>query len=264
MRIARFSHDGDVSFGVVEGPGDDPADLVVAKALGHPFAPLQLTGESVPLSQVRLLAPVLPSKVVCIGKNYADHIAEMGKDAALGAAPPETPVVFLKPSTSVVGPGDAIVLPRDSDEVDHEAELVIVIGRLCRDVPRERALDVVLGYTCGNDVTARDHQRQDGQWARGKSHDTFCPLGPWVETELPADVAVRCTVDGDVRQDGRTSDLIHDVPAIIAWVTAFMTLLPGDVIMTGTPAGVGRLTPGDSVSVSIEGIGTLTNPVVAR
>ncbi len=264
MRIARFSHDGDVSFGVVEGPGDDPADLVVAKALGHPFAPLQLTGESVPLSQVRLLAPVLPSKVVCIGKNYADHIAEMGKDAALGAAPPETPVVFLKPSTSVVGPGDAIVLPRDSDEVDHEAELVIVIGRLCRDVPRERALDVVLGYTCGNDVTARDHQRQDGQWARGKSHDTFCPLGPWVETEVPSDVAVRCTVDGAVRQDGRTSDLIHDVPSIIAWVTAFMTLLPGDVIMTGTPAGVGRLDAGASVSVTIEGIGTLTNPVVAR
>ena len=259
MRIARFSHDGDVSFGVVEGPGEDPADLVVAVAASHPFAPMQLTGESLPLTAVRLLAPVLPSKVVCIGKNYADHVREMGGDA------PATPVVFLKPSTSVVGPGDAIVLPRDSDEVDHEAELVIVIGRLCREVPRERALDVVLGYTCGNDVTARDHQRQDGQWARGKSHDTFCPLGPWVETELAAaDVAVRCTVDGEVRQDGRTSDLIHDVPAIIAWVTAFMTLLPGDVIMTGTPAGVGRLASGASVSVAIEGLGTLTNPVVAR
>ncbi len=265
MRIARFSHDGDVSFGVVEGPGEDPADLVVAKAHGHPFAPLQLTGESLPLTAVRLLAPVLPSKVVCIGKNYADHIAEMGNDAALGAPPPETPVVFLKPSTSVIGPGDAIVLPRDSDEVDHEAELVIVIGRLCRDVPRERALDVVLGYTCGNDVTARDHQRQDGQWARGKSHDTFCPLGPWVETELdPRDVGVRGTVDGALRQDGRTADLIHDVPAIIAWVTAFMTLLPGDVIMTGTPAGVGPLAAGGSVSVAIEGLGTLTNPVVGR
>lgn len=260
MRIARFSHDGDVAFGVVEGPGEDPADLVVAVASGHPFAPLQLTGESLPLTAVRLLAPVLPSKVVCIGKNYADHAAEMG-----GGPPPDSPVVFLKPSTSVIGPGDAIVLPRDSDEVDHEAELVIVIGRLCREVPRERALDVVLGYTCGNDVTARDHQRQDGQWARGKSHDTFCPLGPWVETELAAaDVAVRCTVDGEVRQDGRTSDLIHDVPAIIAWVTAFMTLLPGDVIMTGTPAGVGRLASGASVSVAIEGLGTLTNPVVAR
>ncbi|MCU1588834.1 MAG: Ureidoglycolate lyase [Frankiales bacterium] len=258
MRIARFSHSGDVAFGVVEGPGEDPADLVVAVAAGHPFAPLQLTGESLPLSAVKLLAPVLPSKVVCIGKNYADHAAEMG------GAPPEQPVVFLKPSTSVVGPGDAIALPRNSSRVDHEAELGIVIGRLCREVPKERAHDVILGYTCGNDVTARDHQKQDGQWTRGKGHDTFCPLGPWVETELPRDVAVRCLVDGEVRQDGRTSDLIHDVPAIIEWVTAFMTLLPGDVILTGTPAGVGPLLAGESVSVVIEGLGTLTNPVVAR
>jgi 2-keto-4-pentenoate hydratase/2-oxohepta-3-ene-1,7-dioic acid hydratase in catechol pathway len=259
VRIARFSYQGDVSFGVVDGPGEDPADLVVGIASGHPFAPLQLTGESLPLSQVRLLAPVLPSKVVCIGKNYADHAAEMG------GAPPESPVVFLKPSTSVIGPGDPIVLPRNSERVDHEAELGIVIGRLCREVPRERAYDVVLGYTCGNDVTARDHQKADGQWTRGKSHDTFCPLGPWVETELAAsDVAVRCTVDGEVRQDGRTSALIHDIPAVIEWVTAFMTLLPGDVILTGTPAGVGPITAGSSVSVSIEGLGTLTNPVVAR
>jgi 2-keto-4-pentenoate hydratase/2-oxohepta-3-ene-1,7-dioic acid hydratase in catechol pathway len=258
VRIARFSHSGDVAFGVVEGPGEDPADLVVAVAAGHPFAPLQLTGESLPLSAVKLLAPVLPSKVVCIGKNYADHAAEMG------GAPPEQPVVFLKPSTSVVGPGDAIALPRNSSRVDHEAELGIVIGRLCREVPKERAHDVILGYTCGNDVTARDHQKQDGQWTRGKGHDTFCPLGPWVETELPRDVAVRCLVDGEVRQDGRTSDLIHDVPAIIEWVTAFMTLLPGDVILTGTPAGVGPLLAGESVSVVIEGLGTLTNPVVAR
>jgi 2-keto-4-pentenoate hydratase/2-oxohepta-3-ene-1,7-dioic acid hydratase in catechol pathway len=258
VRIARFSYNGDVSFGIVEGPGEDPADLVVSVASAHPFAPLQLTGEQLPLSSVKLLAPVLPSKVVCIGKNYADHAAEMG------GAPPENPVVFLKPSTSVVGPADAIQLPRNSDRVDHEAELGIVIGRLCREVPRERAHDVILGYTCGNDVTARDHQKADGQWTRGKSHDTFCPLGPWVETELPADVAVQCRVDAELRQDGRTSDLIHDVPAIIAWVTAFMTLLPGDVILTGTPAGVGPLTAGSSVSVQIEGLGTLTNPVVAR
>ena len=259
MRIARFSASGDVSFGIVEGPGDDPADLVVSVATGHPFAPLQLTGEQLPLSQVRLLAPVLPSKVVCIGKNYADHVQEMG-----GGAPPESPVVFLKPSTSVIGPGDAIQLPRDSERVDHEAELGIVIGRLCREVPRERARDVILGYTCGNDVTARDHQAADGQWTRGKGHDTFCPLGPWVETELPDDVAVRCRVDGEVRQDGRTAQLIHDVPAVIEWITRFMTLLPGDVVLTGTPAGVGPLTAGSSVSVTVEGIGTLTNPVVAR
>ena len=259
MRIARFAHQGEVSFGVVEGPGNDPADLVVSAVAGHPFAPLVFTGERHPLSSVRLLAPVLPSKVVCIGKNYADHIAEMGGPA------PESPVVFLKPSTSVIGPGDPIVLPRNSERVDHEAELAIVIGRLCREVPRERAHDVILGYTCGNDVTARDHQQQDGQWTRGKSHDSFCPIGPWVETELDvSSLGVQCAVDGELRQDGSTSALIHDIPAIIEWVTAFMTLLPGDVILTGTPAGVGPLVAGNAVTVLVEGIGPLTNPVAAR
>ena len=259
MRIARFALNGEVSFGVIEGPGSDPADLVVAAVAGHPFAPLSFTGERHPLTSVRLLAPVLPSKIVCIGKNYADHIAEMGGEA------PADPVVFLKPSTSVIGPGDPIVLPRNSTHVDHEAELGIVIGRLCRDVPRERAYEVILGYTCGNDVTARDHQKADGQWTRGKSHDSFCPIGPWVETELDvSDLAVQCAVDGEVRQDGRTSQLLHDVPAIVEWVTAFMTLLPGDVILTGTPAGVGPLVPGNAVTVLVEGIGPLTNPVVAR
>ena len=259
MRIARFSADGgDVRFGVVEGPGEDPADLVVTAMEGHPFAPFALVGEPRPLAEVRLLAPVLPSKVVCIGKNYADHVTEMG-----GAAPAD-PVVFLKPSTSVVGPGDAIVLPRNSERVDHEAELGIVVGRLCREVPRARALDVVLGYTCGNDVTARDHQAADGQWTRGKSHDTFCPIGPWIETDMDAsDVVVQARVDGELRQDGRTSLLLHDIPAVIEWVTAFMTLLPGDVILTGTPAGVGPITAGQTVSVTVGGVGTLTNPVVA-
>ena len=259
MRIARFSADGgDVRFGVVEGPGEDPADLVVTAMEGHPFAPFALVGEPRPLADVRLLAPVLPSKVVCIGKNYADHVTEMG-----GAAPAD-PVVFLKPSTSVVGPGDAIVLPRNSERVDHEAELGIVVGRLCREVPRARALDVVLGYTCGNDVTARDHQAADGQWTRGKSHDTFCPIGPWIETDMDAsDVVVQARVDGELRQDGRTSLLLHDIPAVIEWVTAFMTLLPGDVILTGTPAGVGPITAGQTVSVTVGGVGTLTNPVVA-
>jgi 2-keto-4-pentenoate hydratase/2-oxohepta-3-ene-1,7-dioic acid hydratase in catechol pathway len=259
VRIARFSFNGAVSFGVVEGPGADPADLVVAPIEGHPFAPFTFTGERHRMTDVRLLSPVLPSKVVCIGKNYADHIAEMG-----GAAP-EDPVVFLKPSTSVIGPGDPIVLPRNSTHVDHEAELGIVIGRLCREVPRGRAHDVILGYTCGNDVTARDHQKHDGQWTRGKSHDSFCPIGPWVETELDvSDVRVQCAVDGVVKQDGSTKELIHDVPAIIEWVTAFMTLLPGDVILTGTPAGVGPLAAGNAVTVLVEGIGPLTNPVVGR
>ena len=260
MRIARFAVDGEVTFGVVEGPaGGDPSELVVAPVVGHPFGAFTFTGVRHPLPSVRLLAPVLPSKVVCIGKNYADHVAEMGGPA------PADPVMFLKPSTSVIGPGEPVRLPRDSVHVDHEAELAVVIGRLCRDVPRERALDVVLGYTGGNDVTARDHQKADGQWTRGKSHDTFCPLGPWVETDLDVrDVGVQCRVDGELRQDGRTAQLLHDVPDLIAWVTACMTLLPGDVLLTGTPAGVGPLTPGVSVDVTVEGVGTLRNPVLAR
>jgi 2-keto-4-pentenoate hydratase/2-oxohepta-3-ene-1,7-dioic acid hydratase in catechol pathway len=259
VRIARFATaGGDVSFGVVEGPSEDPADLVVTRIDGHPFAPFSLSGEPTPLSEVRLLAPVLPSKVVCIGKNYADHISEMGGEA------PTDPVVFLKPSTAVVGPGEPIVLPRNSTRVDHEAELGIVVGRLCREVPRERALDVVLGYTCGNDVTARDHQKADGQWTRGKSHDSFCPLGPWIETDMDAsDVPVQARVDGELRQDGSTKLLLHDIPDVIEWVTAFMTLLPGDVILTGTPAGVGPIAAGQVVSVTVGGVGTLANPVVA-
>jgi len=260
VRICRFAVDGEVSFGVVEGPpGGDPAELVVAPVDGHPFAAFTFTGVRHPLSSVRLLAPVLPSKVVCIGKNYADHVAEMGGPA------PTSPVVFLKPSTSVIGPGDTIRLPRDSTRVDHEAELAVVIGRLCRDVPRERALEVVLGYTAANDVTARDQQLADGQWTRGKSHDTFCPIGPWLETDLDVrDVAVQCRVDDELRQDGRTAQLLHDVPAVIAWITAFMTLLPGDVVLTGTPAGVGPLVAGNTVDVMVEGVGTLTNPVQLR
>ena len=259
MRICRFAVDGEGSFGVVEGPPGDPAELVVAPVDGHPFAAFTFTGVRHPLSSVRLLAPVLPSKVVCIGKNYADHVAEMGGPA------PTSPVVFLKPSTSVIGPGDTIRLPRDSTRVDHEAELAVVIGRLCRDVPRERALEVVLGYTAANDVTARDQQLADGQWTRGKSHDTFCPIGPWLETDLDVrDVAVQCRVDDELRQDGRTAQLLHDVPAVIAWITAFMTLLPGDVVLTGTPAGVGPLVAGNTVDVMVEGVGTLTNPVQLR
>lgn len=263
MRIARFAVDAEVSFGVVEGPPaeQDPApeDLVVAAIAGHPFGAFSYTGARHPLPAVRLLAPVLPSKIIGVGKNYADHAAEMGAEV------PATPLVFLKPSTAVIGPGDPVVLPRDSTHVDYEAELAVVIGRLCRDVPRERALDVVLGYTCGNDVTARDHQYGDGQWTRGKGHDTFCPLGPWVQTELDVrDVAVQCRVDGELRQDGRTAQLLQDIPAVLAWVTSFMTLLPGDVLLTGTPAGVGPLSPGQSVAVTVEGVGTLTNPVASR
>ena len=252
MRIARFSVEGDVSFGIVEG------DEVAALA-SHPFGPLAFSGARHALSEVRLLAPIIPSKVVAIGKNYADHAREMGGE------PPAQPVVFLKPSTAVVGDGDPIARPASVGRLDYEGELAAVIGRLARDVPRERGLDVVLGYTCANDVTARDQQQTDGQWARAKGYDSFCPLGPWIETELdPAATRVTTALNGEVKQDAATSLLLHDVPALVAYVSAVMTLLPGDVLLTGTPAGVGPMQVGDTVSVTVEGVGTLTNTVAAR
>jgi 2-keto-4-pentenoate hydratase/2-oxohepta-3-ene-1,7-dioic acid hydratase in catechol pathway len=259
VRIARFAVGDDVAFGVVEGDPADPSSMAVTAIAGHPFAPFQLAGTPRPLADVRLLAPVLPSKVVAFGRNYADHAREMGGEV------PEHPVVFLKPSTSVIGPGEAIAYPPQSREVHHEAELAVVISRLCREVPVERAADVVLGFTCANDVTARDLQQQEQQWGRAKGFDTFCPLGPWVTTDLdPADLRISCTVNGEVRQSASTRELLRSVAECIAHVSEAMTLLPGDVILTGTPAGVGPLQVGDDVAVSISGIGTLRNRVVAR
>ncbi len=260
MRIARFAHPQGMAFGVVEGDaGAGFESLIVAEVAEHPFGPIKLTGRRWALPDVRLLAPILPTKVIGIGKNYADHVAEMGGDA------PKAPVLFMKPSTAVIGPGDAIRLPPDSKRVDHEAELAVVMGRVVRDVPRDQALATVLGYTCANDVTARDQQEADGQWTRAKGHDSFCPLGPWIETDLdPADVAVRAELDGVVKQDSRTSNLLHDVATLISYVSHVMTLLPGDLILTGTPAGVGALNAGSTVSVTVEGIGTLTNSVTSR
>ena len=291
MRIARFSHDGDVSYGLVlgadrpaaeepgaangsvaAGNGDHPAsqaadgdgELMVAQLAGHPFGgraeDIKLTGVRFPLADVRLLAPILPSKVVCIGKNYADHAREMGGE------PPDEPVIFLKPSTAVCGPGDPIQRPvLLSERVDFEGELAVVIGRLCRQVPADRVADVIFGYTCANDVTARDLQARDGQWTRAKGFDTFCPLGPWIETDVdPADLELSTVLNGDVKQHSRTSLLLHGVQALIVFVSQVMTLLPGDVLLTGTPAGIGPMDKGDQVSVTIEGIGTLSNPVTDR
>jgi 2-keto-4-pentenoate hydratase/2-oxohepta-3-ene-1,7-dioic acid hydratase in catechol pathway len=263
VRIARFSlGSADPRFGIVDGVAPDGTtdDAVVAVVEGDPlYRPVQLTGERLPLDDVRLLAPVIPrSKVVGIGRNYAEHAAELGHEL------PAEPLMFLKPNTSVIGPHDAVVLPEQSAEVHHEAELAVVIGRLCKDVPAERAADVVFGYTCADDVTARDLQRSDGQWARAKGFDTFCPLGPWVSTALdPSDLAVECRVNGRRTQSGRTSQMIADVPTLVAAVSRAFTLLPGDVILTGTPAGVGPVVAGDVVEVTIEGIGTLTHRVVA-
>ncbi|RLK55443.1 fumarylacetoacetate hydrolase family protein [Actinokineospora cianjurensis] len=256
MRIARIAHPDGVAFVTVEG--DEGAE-VAAEVAEHPFGKPTFTGRRWPLADTRLLAPILPSKVVCVGKNYADHAKEMGGQA------PANPVIFLKPSTTVIGPGAAIKLPADSSRVDFEGELAVVIGMPCRDVPAARAKDVVLGYTIANDVTARDQQHADGQWTRAKGHDTFCPLGPWISTGVDADdLRLRTSVDGELKQDSRTSLLLHDIPTVIEWVSRVMTLLPGDVILTGTPAGVGPITAGQQVSVSIEGLGTLTNPVANR
>lgn len=253
MRIARFSIGDEVDFGVIEG--DE-----VAPITGHPFAPFTFTGYRYALAEVRLLAPVIPSKVVAIGKNYAEHAAEMG-----GGAPPDAPMIFLKPSTAVIGTDEAIAYPPTSQRVDFEGELGVVIGRLCRDLPAEAALEAILGYTCANDVTARDQQAADVQWTRSKGHDSFCPLGPWLETHLdPRDLPITTTLNGEKRQDARTAQMVHDVPSLVSYISAAMTLLPGDVILTGTPAGVGPMSVGDVVEVTIEGIGTLTNRVVAR
>jgi 2-keto-4-pentenoate hydratase/2-oxohepta-3-ene-1,7-dioic acid hydratase in catechol pathway len=264
VRIARFSVAGDIAYGIVQGSGDELAELSLAPLQGHPLFEPTPTGQVLAMSAVRLLAPTQPINVVCVGKNYADHVAEMG--GVTGApASDGVPTVFLKPATSVIGPGTPIRLPAGAGRVDYEAELAVVIGRPARDLTPSNALSHVWGYTAANDVTARDQQKSDGQWTRGKGHDTFCPLGPWLETDLdPTALRVRCEVDEVLRQDGSTSALIHDVPAILTFITSFMTLLPGDVVLTGTPAGVGPLAAGDTVAVSVEGVGTLTNPVMAR
>jgi 2-keto-4-pentenoate hydratase/2-oxohepta-3-ene-1,7-dioic acid hydratase in catechol pathway len=265
VRIARFVHPGSstaetgVAWGTVEGPPDAPVDaLTVAAIDGHPFGPLSFTGDRWALPDVRLLSPFLPSKVVALGKNYAAHAREMGGEA------PETPMIFLKPSTTVIGDGDAIRLPPSSNEVHYEGELAVVIGTPARNIAPEGALSHVFGYAAANDVTARDQQRADVQYTRSKGYDSFCPLGPWVETVLDAtDLRLITRVNGEIKQDGRTSQMIHDIRAQIAFISTVMTLLPGDVILTGTPEGVGPIVAGDTVSVEIEGIGTLTNPVVA-
>ena len=257
MRVARFAGDDDPQFGVI---GDDDGVPTIAVLRGDPlYAGLDLTGRKIPLADVRLLAPVIPrSKVVGVGRNYARHAAELGHEV------PAEPLVFLKPNTSVIGPGEPIFHPTQSDNVHFEGELAVVIGRICRDVSVEDAPKVIFGYTIANDVTARDLQEKDGQWARAKGFDTFCPLGPWIETKLdPAGLRITTTLNGDVKQDGRTSDMVFGVADLIAHVSSFMTLLPGDVLLTGTPEGVGPMRPGDEVSIAVEGLGTLTNSVVS-
>jgi 2-keto-4-pentenoate hydratase/2-oxohepta-3-ene-1,7-dioic acid hydratase in catechol pathway len=256
VRLARIAHSGGVAFASVEGDGDDTQVLEIAE---HPFGQPNFTGKRWPLADVRLLAPILPSKVIAVGRNYAKHAAEFGNEV------PAAPMLFIKPSTTVIGPNAAIKLPKASKRVDFEGELAIVIGQPVKNVPAARGAGVILGYTVANDVSARDLQKSDGQWGRAKGFDTFCPLGPWIETSIDAsDLALRTEVSGELKQDGRTSDLIHGIPELIEFISGVMTLLPGDVILTGTPEGVGQINDGDDVSITIEGIGTLTNPVQAQ
>ncbi|QSB13601.1 fumarylacetoacetate hydrolase family protein [Natronosporangium hydrolyticum] len=259
MRIARFAHPGGMSFGVVEGEAEaGAAGLTVAQIEGHPFGQLRFTEQRWALADVRLLSPILPSKVVCVGRNYRDHAAEHAAEV------PAEPLLFLKPSTSVIGPQDAIRLPPQSVQVEHEAEVAVVIGPPgARRVDRAGAERAIFGWTCANDVTARDLQRMDGQWTRAKGFDSFCPLGPWIVTgEDLADREVRCEVDEEVRQLGRTSEMVFDPATLVSYVSHVMTLLPGDVVLTGTPAGVGPLAAGETVTVRVAGMGELANPVL--
>ena len=258
MRIVRFSPGPDSGLGTDPLFGVLEDDATITVITGDPiYSGIQKTAATVAVSKVRLLAPVIPrSKVVCIGKNYADHAAEMG-----GVVPDE-PIIFLKPNTSVIGPNDTIVWPEMSERVDHEAELAIVIGRLCKDVAIERVNDVIFGYTIANDVTARDLQKKDGQWTRAKSFDTFCPVGPWIDTDfIPGTQKITATVNGEIKQTAQLSDMMFKVPEIINFVSRVMTLLPGDVILTGTPAGIGPMVAGADATMTIEGLGELTNKV---
>ena len=251
MRIVRFEHGGTVGYGCIEGN-------TIHELLGSPFDDPQI-GEAVgSLEAVRLLAPCEPTKVVAVGLNYRSHALEMGHDL------PQTPMLFLKPSTAVVGPFAEVVYPGMSGRVDYEAELAVVIGRRAKGLAPADVPAHILGYTCGNDVTARDLQAKDGQWTRSKGFDTFCPLGPWIVTDLknPNEVNLVCRVNGVVKQQGNTNDLVFDVNALVSFISQIMTLEPGDVILTGTPSGISPVQRGDIMEIEAEGIGVLRNPHV--
>lgn len=250
MRVVRVLHEGDCRYGLAN---DDTVTLIT----DEPFAAWEPEG-ILSLHEAHLLPPATPTKIVCVGLNYKNHIAEMGHDM------PTEPVIFLKPSTAVIGPQQTIPLPPGVGRVDYEAELGVVIGRRTHNATPEVARSNVLGFVCGNDVTARDLQKRDGQWSRAKGFDGFCPLGPWVETDVdPADLAIQCFVNGELRQSARTSDMLFDPYQLVSFASQVMTLVPGDVVLTGTPGGIGPLHHGDTVEVRIEGVGALVNPVGA-
>ncbi|CAN2188682.1 MhpD 2-keto-4-pentenoate hydratase/2-oxohepta-3-ene-1,7-dioic acid hydratase (catechol pathway) [Candidatus Nanopelagicaceae bacterium] len=261
MRVVRFTPLPEAGLGSDPLYGILEEDNTITVITGDPlYQGIQKTAAKLELTQARLLAPVIPrSKIVAVGKNYADHAAEMG------GVVPEEPIIFIKPNTTVIGPSDTIVWPEMAPSIDYEAELAIVIGRICKDVPKEKVNDVIFGYTMANDVTSRELQKKDGQWIRAKGFDTFCPLGPWIETEfVPGNQRITTALNGEIKQDAVLSDMIFKVPDIVHFVSSVMTLLPGDVIITGTPAGIGPMPERSVVAISIEGLGQLTNKVSAR
>ncbi|WP_237201195.1 fumarylacetoacetate hydrolase family protein [Rothia nasimurium] len=258
MRIARFTVDDTLHFGLVEG---EPGEETITVLSGDPFyTGINPTDKRYPIADVRLLAPIIPrSKVIGVARNWRDHASELGNET------PTTPQFFFKPNTSVIGPGDPIALPEWSDNVSFEGELAVVIGRIAKSVPLDRVPEVIYGFTVANDLTARDAQKTDIQWARAKGFDGACPLGPWIETELDTDdLSIQTWVDGDLKQDGTTADMVFSVAELVAAASEYFTLLPGDVILTGTPAGVGRLSAGNEVEIEVEGIGSLINTVRAE
>lgn len=253
MRFVRFQHNGDSPrFGWLH-------EDQVGEIQGDLFGSYRRKKTTIPLKDVRLLAPTVPSKIVCVGRNYVDHAKELGNEV------PKVPLIFLKAPSSVIADGEAVVLPPQSTQVEHEGELVAVIGKRGRNITAESAKDYILGYTIGNDVTARDLQKTDGQWTRAKSFDTFCPFGPWIDTDFdPSDALITCRVNGQMRQLSSTRDMVFNIGVLIAYISSVMTLEPGDLVFTGTPAGVGALKAGDVVEVEIDGLGVLKNPVRAE
>ena len=264
MRLVRFTaegdgRNGDATWGMLVEKFVYPLACAPYESprLAGSFAP-EIGGAPLLLADVKLLAPCEPRKIICVGRNYAEHAAEFGNEV------PEEPAIFLKSATTLIGPDEPVIRPSVSERVDHEGELALVIGKRCRFLNAQDAHNVILGYTLANDVTARDLQRKDVQWTRGKNFDTFCPVGPWLDTTFdPANKTVRCLVNGVVKQESNTDLMIHTVGTILAYVSNFMTLEPGDLVLTGTPSGVSAVQPGDVMSVEIEGLGVLHSPVIA-
>jgi len=257
MRFIRYNEKNQPTrYGWILTQGDEQ---LVGPVEGDLFSEFRRLEADRPLGSVQLLAPVLPGKIICVGRNYVAHAREHNAEV------PEVPLLFLKPPSALTGPGDRVILPPQSQQVEHEAELVVVIGKRGRWIPPEEAQNHIFGYTVGNDVTARDLQRRDGQWTRSKGFDTFCPIGPWIETDFdPADGVITCHVNGEMRQMASTRDMVFSVRQLIAFASSVMTLEPGDILMTGTPSGVAPMQPGDMCEATIEGLGTLRNPIAAE